>query len=585
MTLKIPILRFGLRNSPERKTDLSRKRNVAEFEALSTLRNVLLAPLSKVRTETGSTDLPSHSANSTVSRHDHHNIEVKTVSELGNHPSMVETDIYLFVPRSFEIGSVGKAELIKDYRTRIRLALPSGGDLGAAAFEAALQTLELKVKALEDSELVGEQIADINTLLSEEVLEAVKDLCAIVSETLKQGSIEHCRQFLISHTLMATAHAKVAGLENLQKQVCAVHLMIDRARKTATSKLQSVNSVFNFFDEFISQLYVQYLSAVRSEFVKIGAPKDETATEIYLENRKRLEKQLDAHQEQEALHRQTFVEGVEEADELDRERRLVRMSHLKKFFQSKTFIDVNRRQSAKKVSESTATIGTAAAALVAALLETYSRSNIANAAFNGVIVISLGVIFYTLRDRLKDWAKNRFQEKALKMFPDYEQSLMAREKRIGTAKEWFHMMASNDLPDEIKDLRKIATKSEMERRLPVDIFHCRKVQEVNATGVANAKQHIFSQALHENTRINFERYLKHMDDPFKEIVDLDKVGNFRKLRSHRVYHFYLCVKTVTKPLDKNATHSPRREQTLFYRLILDKRGVVRIENLGTEAAV
>ena len=91
---------------------------MAEFEALSTLRNVLLAPLTKVRPEAETTDLPSHSANSTVSRHDHHNIEVKTVSELGNHPSMVETDLYLFVPRSFEIASVGKAELPHTHSTR-----------------------------------------------------------------------------------------------------------------------------------------------------------------------------------------------------------------------------------------------------------------------------------------------------------------------------------------------------------------------------------------------------------------------------------------------------------------------------------
>ena len=440
------------------------------------------------------------------------------------------------------------------------------------------------MKALEDSELAGELIADINTLLANEVLEAVKDLCAIIGESLKHGAIEHCRQFLISQTLMATPHAKNAGLETLCKNVGTVHQMIDRARSAATSKLQSVNSVFCFFDEFISQLYVQYLSAIRSEFVKIGPPKDETATEIYLENRKRLEKQLNALQEKEAQHRLIFSQGSSSAEEndLDRERRLVRMSHLKKFFQSKTFIDVNRRESAKKITESTATIGTAIAALVAALLESYSRHSMANAAFNGVIVISLGVIFYTLRDRLKDWTKNRFQEKALKMFPDYQQLLVARDKRIGIAKEWFHLMHSKDLPEEVKDLRKSSSASEMEKRLPEDIFHCRKVQEVNATGIANAKQHIFSQALHENTRINFERYLKHMDDPFKEIVDLDKAGNFRKLRSHRVYHFYLCVKTVTKPLDKGSKNSPRREQTLLYRIILDKRGVVRLENLGAD---
>lgn len=557
---------------------------MADFVPLATLRNVLLSPLTKVRWETVENDLPSHIANSTVSRHDHHNIEVKTVSELGQAASMVETDLYLFVPRSFEIGSVGKAELVKDFRTRIRLALPASGDLGAAAFESTLEQLSHNLRNLEAAEREGEYIADLNHLLANETLENVKNLCAIIAANLKNAGNEHCRQFLLSHTLMATNHARLSGLETLGKNVSSIQQMIARARDTATSDLASAATVFAFFDEYISQLYVQYLSAVRSEFARIGLPKDDQITDVYLESRKRLEKSLDAYQEKEAHHRLKFAQGACSAEESDieRERRLVRMSHLKKFFQSNTFIDVARRESAKKITESTATIGTAAAALIAAMLETYSRSNISNMAFNGVVVISLGVIFYTLRDRLKDWTKSRFQEKALKMFPDYEQVLIAGEKKVGLAKEWFHLMTSKMIPDEVRDLRKSASASEMEARLPEDVFHCRKVQEVNVNGVEKTKSQLFNQALHENTRINFERYLKHMDDPFKEIVDLDAGGRFRKLRSHRVYHFYLCVKTVTKPLSKRAAAlGPRREQTLVYRIVLDKRGIVRIENLGT----
>lgn len=556
---------------------------MADFVPLSTLRNVLLSPLTIVRWETAENDLPSHIANSTVSRHDHHNVEVKTVSELGHAASMVETDLYLFVPRSFEIGSVGKAELVKDFRTRIRLALPASGDLGAAAFESTLEQLSHNLKNLEAAEREGEYIADLNHLLANETLESVKNLCAIIAANLKNAGTEHCRQFLLSHTLMATGHARLSGLETLAKNVADAQTMISRARAVATSNLQSAATVFAFFDEYVSQLYVQYLSAIRSEFVRIGLPKEDHLTELYLEARKRLEKALDGYQEKEAQHRLKFTQGACSAEESDieRERRLVRMSHLKKFFQSNTFIDVNRRESAKKITESTATIGTAAAALIAAMLETYSRSNISNMAFNGVVVISLGVIFYTLRDRLKDWAKVRFQEKALKMFPDYEQVLVAGDKKVGVAKEWFHLMTSKELPDEVRDLRKSASASEMESRLPEDIFHCRKVQEVNVNNVDKAKTQLFNQALHENTRINFERYLKHMDDPFKEIVDLDATGRFRKLRSHRVYHFYLCVKTVTKPLSKNAAaQGPRREQTLVYRVVIDKRGIARIENLG-----
>src|SRR5690606_33128615 len=117
---------------------------------------------------------------------------------------------------------------------------------------------------------------------------------------------------------------------------------------------------------------------------------------------------------------------------------------LKKFFQSTTFVDITRQQSAKKISESTATIGTAVAAIIAASVEQFGRGHAsADVAWQGLSLLSLGVIVYVLRDRMKDWAKRKFHQKALKFLPDFEQRLIAKDRKIGRVKEWFQILTSN----------------------------------------------------------------------------------------------------------------------------------------------
>lgn len=555
---------------------------MANLDGLATIKNVFWGPFQRTKAVPRLAPSIPGSATSVVTRHDHHNIEIKTVSELGDAPSLVETDIYLFVPRSFEIAAVGKSELLKDFRNRMRLALPVVGEQGSAAFETALATVRAELVRIDSLERTGESVLGLDHPYCSELLESSKDLCSILSETLKRSSTGHCRQFFLSHTLLTTANACLRGLETLHEQVAYISTLVERVRSLESSNI-SASSVLALLDEYVSQLYVQYLGSVRAELLKIEAPKAAEGDDAYAKTRTRLEAFLDCLQEKEARHRLKFggTPAHTESD-LERERRLVRLSHLKKFFQSKTFVDISKKQAARKFTESTAWAGTAFAALLAALLERYSRPEIGDVAIHGSFVLIFGVIMYVLRDRLKDRAKVVFHEKASKLLPDFEQQLVARDKRIGLVKEWFRVLSTKDLPEEIRHLRKKASASEMEIRLPEDVFHCRKIQEVNASALTSAQGLPIGRALHENTRVNFERHLKHMDDPFKEFTDLDPNGRFLRSRSHRVYHFYLCVRTVCRPVkrpNKMTNAGSQSEQTLVYRIVLDKTGLVRLEEI------
>lgn len=563
---------------------------------LSLLKNTLRLPLGALAKANASTDTstsgPTPDASSSVGLHDHHNIEIKTVSELTAGPSMVETEIYLFVPRSFELKSVSKDDLIRDLRSRVRLALSLHDERGTTAFDEALKSLKNVLVSLQQSITESDTNQEINNVLFEPALEAAKDLSIVVSETLKHRGSDHARKLLISHSLMTITKVATAGLEQLSIDLSETARMMDQFRTELTeanllSESQSNPSIASLLDEYLSHLYVQYLGSIRGELDRCATPKGAEDDLNYVRARGTVEKTLVCLQEDEALRRLQFgVRSADEETELEREKRVVRLSHLKKFFQSKTFIDVTRQQSAKKISESTATIGTAAAAAVAAAIETYGRGAVTHFAWQGVAVVSVGVIFYVLRDRLKDHMKKVFHQKALQFLPDFEQKLIADTKTIGRVKEWFGHRKKNELPKDVIDLRHAACATEMEQRLPEDVFLCKRIQEVAAAHLAHGDSKApHSRLLYENTRLNFERYLKHMDDAFKEFMDLDSNGRLTSARSHRVYHFYVVVKTTSRAMElknKKESASPAKARSLVYRIVLDKTGLVRIENATPE---
>ncbi|RYZ65194.1 MAG: hypothetical protein EOP05_20950, partial [Proteobacteria bacterium] len=426
---------------------------MAELQGIRFLKNALLSPLgSKVHSFTSSSPFPSITATSIATRHDHHNIEVKTVSDLGSAPSIVETDIYLFAPKNFELSAIGKEELSADFRSRMRLSSPVIGEQGAASFEKALNDLK-------------DCVVRFDTHMSS-----------------KRSSGE-----LLEPLLLAA-------------NVRSVHDMIARVRASALSKHDATDAMFSTFDEFLSQMYVQYLGTVRAELDRIEKPETVKAS-IYTTEREMLEKILDRFQAEEAGHRtkqMICAQGAEES-ELDRERRLLRLSQLKKFFQSKTFVDITRQQGTKKVTESMAAIGTLLAAVLAATVERFSRPEIGAAAVNGMYFIGAGVLLYVLRDRLKDRAKTHLQATAQKYLPDFEQQLMAQSKKIGKIKEWFRLRDPKTLPKEIVALRHSAAAHEMEKRLPEDVLHCRRIQEVDASLLIAKGDATTSRSLHENT--------------------------------------------------------------------------------------
>lgn len=553
-----------------------------------------------------------------ISRHDHHNLEIKSVIEFARIPQKITTEVFLYFPRSFEIGLVGKPELAKDFRTRLRLSMPTQVGYEDENFNIALAELKRANSRYELETIANKAMGqEIPSDLRDEILEASKDLAAIVAERLKRFSGEHGRQFFVSQSLLANSASRSIGFDQFDKNLQGVRRKVEALRESMRVRTEEGRQLNSLLDEYASQLYVQYLGAVAKEFNQYESahiterteptgPREfnDTTSGSTIDGdagcesaRRRARQTLQALQEDEALYRKNRCWSFDTETDLEREQHLIRLSQLKKFFQSKTFVDVAKTQAAQRVNESTALIGTAIAAVTAAILEQFGRKNVATLASQGLLVVGLGVILYVLRDRMKDWARVKLQEKAMVLIPDFETVLVANQKRFGVSREWLQIQQSKSVEPAVTEARHAESVIDRSLRLPEDVLYLRRVFFLDPGFDAQDQ----TRSLHENVRLNLDRHLKFMDDPFKDLTDLEADGSIVFSRSHRVYHFHMVTRTalLTGPFAKPSKlrvwkHAvlalmgiktklpdPDKIEIATHRVVLDKSGIVRVENLNS----
>ena len=552
-----------------------------------------------------------------ISRHDHHNLEIKSVIEFARIPQKITTEVFLYFPKSFEIGLVGKPELAKDFRTRLRLSMPTQLGYEDENFNIALAELKRANSRYELETIANKAMGqEIPSDLRDGILEASKDLAAIVAERLKRFSGEHGRLFFVSQSLLSNSASRSIGFDQFDKNLQGVRRKIEALRESMRVRTEEGRQLNSLLDEYASQLYVKYLGAVAKEFNQYESAHVTERTEpsgpaVFNDStsgstidgdagcesaRRRARQTLQALQEDEAMYRKNRCWSFDTETDLEREQHLIRLSQLKKFFQSKTFVDVAKTQAAQRVNESTALVGTAIAAITAAILEQFGRKNVATLASQGLLVVGLGVILYVLRDRMKDWARVKLQEKAMVLIPDFETVLVANQKRFGISREWLQIQQSKSVEPEVTEARHAESVIDRSLRLPEDVLYLRRVFFLDPGFDAQDQ----TRSLHENVRLNLDRHLKFMDDPFKDLTDLEADGSIVFSRSHRVYHFHMVTRTtlLTGPFAKPSKlrvwkHAvlalmgiktklpmPDKTEIATHRVVLDKSGIVRVENLS-----
>lgn len=519
-----------------------------------------------------------------ITRHDHHNIEFKSIIEVKNASIESELELFLFIPKTFAVKQEEKSTLQKDFRSRLRLAVPLTEFEGTEALKNTLQEMKLSIDSYLRPNILDSENSEKNEATQvDELMNTARQLSAIIAENFKKSASELPRQFFLSFNLINNVESCCQTIDELTKTLRAKAEMMQEVRSVICT--ESPIYVLKLLNEFLSYTYIQYLAKVETEVDSATPSEDVKNNFLYQRSIQTLRDCMSEMQEKESAHRyRVGLKIGSEETEAARESRLMRLSQLKKFFQSTSFIEFSQKNTLKHLYETLATLGTACAGLAVALLENFKNSSNAQITFGGIFIISFGVFAYVLRDRLKDWAKSALNKKVSEYVPDSESNLYAQNKKMGYVKEWLRVVPSKSLPFPILNSRNRVAESELEKVLPEDVILYKKAQGILSKH-HSVKNESGIHAVHENIRINLERYLKHMDDPFKDLAELDAWGKIIRSQAHRVYHFYLCARIKFRSVDDNkfdfklsSQSKFSNEQLLMTKIVMDKSGVVRLES-------
>ncbi len=488
-----------------------------------------------------------------VSRHDQHNLEFKAALQCSSVRERAKVDIYLFLPGNLHLRQAwSRSELRHDFHGRLRLAIQQAVSRQESRVRELLQQLRRSI----------EHFAQVGTSpLLDEIFNKTRELGAVLGELLRYES-RRIRQEMLAATSVSNM---APHPDRILKDAILSLLKVDRliretVRISTEPKAQDI-PVLRLLNQYVHSLYTDFLIRLGAEHesIKLALQAETEALWVELKSTIHDLRQVEARAYQQA-HLQWDV------DEVTQELSLLRLSQIKKFFQSQMFIEVDRKETVRRFSEPAAAGAAAFAALWAAAFEYFSQPQLQGIGLQGTMVICTGVAFYVLKDRLKDKFRSVFTKKLESILPEAEQSLVAEGKRIGKVREWFSLRHLKDLPASVLNTRRGGDLSEAERHLPEDVIHYGQDFDLEPQVSSYGE---FERSVQQVVRVNIERFLKHLDDPYKTLSFFDDCGELKRIRSHRVYHFHIAVSL-------NRKHDSEDGKVALYRIVIDKNGIDRV---------
>ncbi|OYZ20767.1 MAG: hypothetical protein B7Y39_10370 [Bdellovibrio sp. 28-41-41] len=498
-------------------------------------------------------------ADISVKRHDNHNLELKSLFNFSGVEQEARLDFYLFFPPSVQMREVEKDDLFSDFYSRQRLFIPLNQSLDSREMLEALDDIKRLLTLL--------SVPGCDAHVEDQLTSSVQMIGGIVGETLKARTSKIKRDLLLIHSrthnvvsesVFSEITAEIDDLAEILESVRAV-----------TDANWTVNSpVVNLLDEYIHHVFIETLGKIDFEISRFQKNMDSQERTKFVDGWRQLHLQLSLLQKKEMHFQKKHCLTPSHLKSQDSsELLLVRLGQMKKFFQSKMFIDVQKSQSLKKFSEPTAALAACIAGVSAAVIQQFGNPDFYKFSLQGVSLIFFAMGLYAVRDRLKDFAKSFLNKRISRFVPDFEYELTDKSVQLGRIKEWLKTVRTLDLPEVIRHRRKSASVSEAESYLKEDVLFLKRVYCL----APKTKSRDNPLSLQETLRINLQRYLKFLDDPMKDITILDQKGRFTRKTSNKMYYFYALVNYAAK---ENGVETQKQMQ--LYRVVLNKNGIQKV---------
>ena len=250
----------------------------------------------------------------------------------------------------------------------------------------------------------------------------------------------------------------------------------------------------------------------------------------------------------------------------DNESLIFRFSVLKKYLESVLFIDTAKKPEGQFVKQLFISLAAGLAMLFATAIAFWGHAVYGN--YTGPVFITL-VISYMFKDRIKELTRMFLTSKIARRLYDHKIKIFTDSKKIGIFREAFDFIEKKRIPQPIIQLRNLGRSKEFDSKFSQENVICYRKKITLYKNLYTINYHDYQiSGINDILRLSVGQFLKKMDNPDKPLFILQDKG-YIKTRAQRVYHINLVIKYFFK----------EDEHMVRYRLVLNRRGIKRIEKI------
>lgn len=488
-----------------------------------------------------------------ILRHDNHSIDCKELFVASVDRNFQELKLYVFLPHSFGLLNHNRSEIAQDIDSRLRITTLKDEEASSIRIQKGLAEIEFLVQAQSND-------PNLQARYFDQLIYQVRSVGSAIGERIN---------LLRDEALFMVA--KLDGQTNISPSVEADYINRFRSVDGTLDKIFQLCQFCGPHSQQILRDFYEFIHFRMLEYIKVLTDISEQFNFVHLKDRVGITK--------EKLAAKLVIPSDSEQH---RENLLSRLGQYKKFFQSETFFAVDHEDISRKFAEPIAIVGALMAAAGVAMIEIMNSAR-GQLSVQGATIITAGVFLYVMKDRLKDFFRNRISGLLSRVFPHYYRNLKFRNKKLGQMFEWIHLHPKTNLKKDLVEFRNQQSLTSFENHLFEDILAYRSLFFLETEESESG-----GSAIQRTIRMNFSRYLSHLDDVEKNILLLDSNHQLTRKAAHKVYHIHI-VAEIRSGFQQfmsswfpvlSRGHSLFMQKRYLYRIFLDKNGIIKVEQIS-----
>lgn len=261
------------------------------------------------------------------------------------------------------------------------------------------------------------------------------------------------------------------------------------------------------------------------------------------------------------------IKGSEERNESV----LYRMGLLEKFVLEALMLDVYRQPGAAKYGGFVAAFAAGFAMLIYMSLFAWKARELA---ITSTPFVLLAVVFYILKDRLKEEIKKFYYAQAFRWFPDYSTEILSPQGRqLGKLTESFAFIDEDQLPPGFLAIRNFDFHEELQslKRHESIIRYKKEVALYHNPEMEKSRR----SEINTTFRLNIHHFLEKAHNALQTVLVLEPSKNqIVEMLMPKVYHLNMIIKDTFMGPDQKKIIDIKK-----FRVVVDKNGIKRVEEL------